>query len=345
MYKEQSTKIDKSDNLLETYNLFINGSNLTINLDSSTDLNLSSMFSLFDSINNYKISLINESMINGSDSNFMFPSIYDLPFFSKLTDTMSKHCFDDIRTNLEKMTVFELVMLQFKKNYGHLIRQKNHQTVIQKLKEYTFSISDLNLYSVIFQIEDKRIYRSYSNNSWEQGDRFYGTIPLLPASIRSCILINGKKVCELDFQSMQINMCYHMEGVNFQYDPYDIGPLDRNIFKKASLIMLHAESEKWAKQALRDELQDKNLDIDGIIQCFKQMHTAISKYFCRGIGPGLQTLETDITEFILKRLLKKNIIALPVHNSFIVQKQHKEELYFTMLESYKSVMNFYPVVK
>ncbi len=71
MYTKQSTKIDKSNNLLETYNLFINGSNLTINLDSSTDLNLSSMFSLFDSINNYKISLINESMINGSDSDFM----------------------------------------------------------------------------------------------------------------------------------------------------------------------------------------------------------------------------------------------------------------------------------
>ncbi|MBW2591421.1 MAG: hypothetical protein JRE58_00200 [Deltaproteobacteria bacterium] len=343
MYKKQSTKTDKSDNLLETYNSFVNDSNLTINIDSNTDLTLSSMFSLFDSINNYKVSLINESMINGSDS--MVPSIYGLPFFSKLTDTIGKHCFEDIRINLKKMTVFELAMLQFKKSYGHLIRQKNNQTVIQKLKRNTFSISDLNLCSIIFQIEDKRIYRSYSNNSWEQGDRFYGTIPLLPASIRSCILINGKEVCELDFQGMQINMCYHMEGRNFQCDPYDIGPLDGDIFKKASLIMLHAESEKKAKQALGDELQDKSLDINGIIQCFKKIHADISKYFCSGAGPDLQSLETDITEFILKKLLKKNIIALPVHNSFIVQKQHKEELYFTMLESYKSVMNFYPVVK
>ncbi len=345
MHKKQSIKIDISEKLIETYNSFINDSNLTITIDSNTDLNVSSLFSLFDSINNDKISVISESMINGSDSSVIVPSITCLPFFSKLANTMGERHFHDIKINLEEITVFEIVLLQIRKSCEHLIRQKHNKAVIQKLKKYTFPISDLNLYSVTLQIDDKRIYRSHSKNSWKQGDRFYGTIPLLPANIRSCLLINGEEVCELDFQNMQINMCYHMEGVNFQHDPYDIGPLDRDIFKKASLIMLQAESEKEAKQALKNELKNRNLDIDGIIQCFKKIHPGISKYFYSGVGPGLQNLGADITALIMKRLLEKNILALPVHNSFIVQKQHREALYLTMLESYKSAMNFYPVVK
>ncbi len=345
LYRKQSTKNDESENLVKFSDSFTNGSNLTIHIDPNTDLNLFSMVSLFDSINNYKISVINETLINGSDSSFDLPSVYNLPFFSKLTESMGKHRFNDAGISIENLTVFELVLLQIKKNFGHLIQQKRNKTVIQELKEYTFPISDLNINSVRLHIDDKSIYRSYSNNSWKQGPGFYGTIPLLPPDIRSCMFINKKKVCELGFQSMLINMCYHMEGVNFQGDPYDIGPLDKNIFKKASLIMLNDDSEKKAKQTLRDELQDENLDIDGIIQCFKKIHTDISKYFCSGVGPGLQNLEADISELIMKKLFKKNILALPVHNSFIVQKQHKEELYFTMLESYRSVMNFYPVVK
>jgi len=63
------------------------------------------------------------------------------------------------------------------------------------------------------------------------------------------------------------------------------------------------------------------------------------KYLCSGKGLELQNIDSQIAENIFKRLLKKKIPVLCVHDSFIVETHHQDELIQAMNEEYSKVMN------
>jgi hypothetical protein len=66
-----------------------------------------------------------------------------------------------------------------------------------------------------------------------------------------------------------------------------------------------------------------------------------------GVGKGLsfQYLDSQIAEQVMLTLLKKDIVCLPIHDSFICQIHHAKDLYEAMNAAYVSVLGNRPKIK
>ena len=71
-----------------------------------------------------------------------------------------------------------------------------------------------------------------------------------------------------------------------------------------------------------------------LIEKIKQFHAPISKYFASGIGIKLQNMDAKIAMNIVDYFARKNIPCLPVHDSFIIEKYHQDELRCIMQKSF-----------
>ena len=172
----------------------------------------------------------------------------------------------------------------------------------------------------------------------------------LSSSERSEITINGKPVVELDYSGLHPHLLYANEGIQFEGDPYsmvDERPQARKLLKHILLCMLNSPNEITAERAANKWLYDnpeerKRLKSLGItrarpfIIAFKQSHKKISHYFCHGVKTGLKIMNRDssIALDIINTFAKQGIPILAIHDSFIVQEQHKDYLLTQMKDAY-----------
>ena len=197
-------------------------------------------------------------------------------------------------------------------------------------------------------------YRVFNNGRFDEGGRFYGgEYQSLSEEQRKEILINGNPTIELDYKALHPRMIYHLEGIDYKGDPYRAvisAECLRDAVKKMMQIMINADNEREAIYAFEDYL-DENPDIKNIVyengldgrellRLIKDKHKRIENYFNTGIGVELQYRDSKIAERILKYFTKKEIVCLCVHDSFIVERQYKDELYEIMKKEYKREMGF-----
>jgi hypothetical protein len=145
-----------------------------------------------------------------------------------------------------------------------------------------------------------------------------------------------------------------MEGRQYTPDPYSLlcqEPSERIIHKLANLVAINADNEKEAVRGIRNKFRNEGVSYDltnkalmGLICNFREAHKPIAGYLCSGIGRRLQNKDSHITEAILTRLMEENIPCLPVHDSYIVEVQHKDKLYQFMMEEYEKIMGFQPQI-
>jgi hypothetical protein len=162
--------------------------------------------------------------------------------------------------------------------------------------------------------------------------------------------INDNETVEIDYSGLHINMLYHMENIDYQDDPYyAIIPLPeyRPFLKKLLLVMINAKSFESARRAIQkyvnensDVIYPETILIKDLIQYVAEVHNPISKYFCSSIGIKLQNIDSDITLQILNYFTENNIVCLPVHDSFIVEKKHELLLKSQMQNAYQSKLGF-----
>ncbi len=74
---------------------------------------------------------------------------------------------------------------------------------------------------------------------------------------------------------------------------------------------------------------------------FKKTHWRIDKYFLKGkkFGYELMNLDSKIAYDVCDHFLNKKIPILPIHDSFIVEKQYKKELDNVMDEMFQKYAN------
>jgi hypothetical protein len=72
------------------------------------------------------------------------------------------------------------------------------------------------------------------------------------------------------------------------------------------------------------------MTIEEIVAAFEVKHHAICHLFYKCSGLRMMRTDSDIAESILLELLDQGILALPVHDSFIVSRLHLEELLTAM---------------
>lgn len=187
------------------------------------------------------------------------------------------------------------------------------------------------------------------NVTFEYGGRFYGTwVQNIPKSLRRHIRINGVPVQEIDYESLHPSLLYAATGTELDFDPYVLpmyGRAYRPLFKLLLLVAINAESDEKAVQATRKAIRDSNKLLTSFRDCLtdkwlyealadlKNYHLPIAEHIASGAGARLQRIDSDMAETIMLDLMEQGVLAVPIHDSFIVQNIHEGALSAVMREA------------
>lgn len=189
-------------------------------------------------------------------------------------------------------------------------------------------------------ISGRSLYRVFNDGTFDHGGRFYGGWwQGIPKAYRQFITINGIPTVELDFSNMQISMLYARVGYQLEGDAYFIEGIDgqyRALIKEATLKLINAQDRM--QPPVRSSLPP-GWTWKGLQEAIAEKHKPIADYFRSGEGIRLQRIDADIAENVLMQLMGAGVLALPIHDSFIVAEGNAERLRNIMLEAYKAHMN------
>ena len=167
----------------------------------------------------------------------------------------------------------------------------------------------------------RTLVRILSNNSFEEGGRFYrGWWQNVPSEYRPYITIDSKATSEHDYSQLNPNMIYSLYNHELgSEDAYSrvLGPEHRDTVKEAFNAMFQANTELKSKPS--------KLNLDEIGMSWKELreailnaHKPIKDLFFTGLGNRLQFEDSIIAESIMLQFAKMDYPALPIHDSFIM---------------------------
>lgn len=187
--------------------------------------------------------------------------------------------------------------------------------------------------------------RRIFSGRWDAGGRFYAegaSWQNMKSQARKEITISGEPPVEIDFKAIHPSMLYIMSDLSVPSDCYAVPgwEKERDLVKYGLLILINAKSKKEALGAMQDKMlpgdrEKENIRGDAIriISDIERHHAPISHYFFRDFGITLQNFDSKIADCVLQILLNKGIVALPVHDSFLVARSHGRDLESAMLEA------------
>jgi hypothetical protein len=204
------------------------------------------------------------------------------------------------------------------------------------------------------------LYRQFNEGSFGQGGRLYGAWWIsCPKELRHLIGLNGKATVELDYSGCAIRMLYHEQGKECEADPYYLEALDAceqaNGFPKGHF----REDIKRMTQALingRDGGHGELIRLAAgrsfkphfsrpeVMGMIKDRHSDIANTFQTGAWGRLQRADSDIALAVVTNLTKIGIVALPIHDSFVVTKDDEAHLNREMVECYTDRFGYKPVI-
>ena len=196
-----------------------------------------------------------------------------------------------------------------------------------------------------------RIY----NGTFARGGRFYpmGTSwQNIKAEARRKLTIDGEPVIELDFDGMHVAMLYAESGLPLPDDCHQIDGWPRKLVKVATFTMINAKTEKSARMAIAHNEAIRSLAEPGtqeairithkLMKAIKAKHRPIQQHLHSHAGARLMRKDSDIAEAVMADLItRKGILALPVHDSFLVPESKRDELERAMIEASYRVMGTY----
>jgi len=200
--------------------------------------------------------------------------------------------------------------------------------------------SDENDRPEFIQLERFRLHRVFNNSSFEQGGRLYaGWWQHVPSKFRRYITINGGPTKEFDYSNLHPAMLYAREGKRLEDDAYIIPGLEsyRKLVKITLLKLINAPAEKRISPPKKTALPD-GCDWAELQELVKAKHDAIAKYLRSGIGLILQKIDSEIAEDVMRAMMKKDYLVLPIHDSFITYSGLGETLTDVMKSSYHTRM-------
>jgi hypothetical protein len=220
----------------------------------------------------------------------------------------------------------------------------------------TIGCGTLSTMNTPINFNDKRVERVFIRESFELGGRFHGGFwQGMSKRERALITIADEKTIEVDIVACHISLIYLMEGLVCPADPYSImnepDLLDediihrRKVTKLLVLCALNAESmskaykgfmwkarkinKLWAS-ITREELQE-------YMNAFIRGNPCVEKYIGCDMGVKLMFEESKIANHVIDEMTQRSIVVLPIHDSFIVQRQHFDTLVIAMADAFKTV--------
>jgi hypothetical protein len=253
---------------------------------------------------------------------------------------------------LHEFKVANFAFLEYLKNRSVSIGCCDTPGLADKILDQTFFLKDIGVENLRFRLNAESLYRVFNRGSFKYNGRAYGALhQRMPKQMRPFVLINGRETVELDYSAYHIMMLYHTEGIDYQEDPYVVcgGSELRDVFKAVGLIAINAKTIQSAYGGIRDELRNRNIPmpkftnpLKTLVEMFRKPHWRIEKYLFSDAGVWLQNLDSHIMNAILMKLMEQGILGLSVYDSVIVEEQHRDILYETMIKEYEAMMGFKP---
>ena len=107
-------------------------------------------------------------------------------------------------------------------------------------------------------------------------------------------------------------------------EPFILDGWPRKVVKAAFYTLLNAESPTAARRAIAEHFGRSRggyTKAGKLIAEIERKHPAIADQFGTGAGLRLMRKDSDITEYILNKLLRGGGFALPIHDSYRVPHQ------------------------
>jgi len=182
----------------------------------------------------------------------------------------------------------------------------------------------------------RSLYRVF-NDQWDRGGRFYGPWwQNVKSKDRPAITIDGEATVEEDYPEHHARLLYRVTGNRLEGPAYDIDGWPRDIVKVGFFITLNAKSKQAAVWAVVGETGLDPAQAGQLIEDIKKRHRPVAQYFHNDWGAKLMNIDSGMAEQVLLDLLGKGIIALPIHDSFIVQERHRGQLQDAMNTAFES---------
>jgi hypothetical protein len=258
--------------------------------------------------------------------------------------------------------------LAYQDSYAYIeLRDEDKNPVIFRTTERTKKLEEvvrkLNILNDICTIRDgngdvlNNFYCRVFNIDFSRGGRFYRSDVLRiknDESSRLDITINGNPVVEIDYGNLHFRIAAAREGIDLEtvgsdvysamLDPEDMSASNRKIIKLAVNIMFNSLNEKKAQGAIQSEInkrKDENYTLGKASQVMSLIRNAYPQFkdiFCMGDGFGsaLQYHDSELAADVLSVMIEKNIPCLPVHDSFIIAREHCGLLSDTMGDCFRS---------
>jgi hypothetical protein len=179
--------------------------------------------------------------------------------------------------------------------------------------------------------------RTFNNNSFEQGGRYFGPWWQSVSKVaRGFIEIDGNETVSLDYTSMNVHLAYSTEGVNYDDlytddDPYfldDHANTERSIIKWTLLTALNSKSKGGCIQSSKLRMQEKGLDDSDmdyhkLLDSLYSKHGSIKDLFYKMNAVHLQYVESCISEYVISKHVEQGIAVLNIHDEFIVGEKYE----------------------
>jgi hypothetical protein len=125
----------------------------------------------------------------------------------------------------------------------------------------------------------------------------------------------------------------------------------RIVAKRMTLMAVNAESyralssgvnfsKRKGEENLYDELKALGLTPIEVIEALVEAHPILERYVFSGQANRLMLEESDIMTAVLLRLMSQSVPALPVHDSVVFPKRHRETVKQVMEDEYRRQTGF-----
>jgi hypothetical protein len=186
--------------------------------------------------------------------------------------------------------------------------------------------------------------RRVFNRDWNNGGRFAGPpYHSWPRFTRNYITLDGQPTVELDYGQTHPRMLCARGGLDIAADEdvYDIAGFKRDLVKLTFNIVINAPNLLSALRAAADtkpRWKGKYATAAAITEAIKARYPALIPYLHTGAGPWLMRIESDVAENILLHLARRGIVALPVHDSFVIDAKNETILAEAMADSWLRIV-------
>jgi hypothetical protein len=210
-------------------------------------------------------------------------------------------------------------------------------------------------------LSNKSLFRQFNNGGFEAGGRFYGAWWVnCPSDLRPLITIGGEPTVELDYSSCAIRMLYHKNNMTFEGDAFFIEALHacqqanglrERHFRKGTKRLANAlfnttkDGRPGAVKLTGQENVRPWFKEAEVLAMLRVKHAPIAHEFQSEAWTWLQREDSEIALTVITNLMNKGVVALPIHDSFVVIDGEEEALKQEMNACYLKKFGFYPEIE